>query len=183
MGKISIREKLIRDTVTVNRAPLLTLWMSLVALRQGFSRCDSLRAGRAISGMLAEAKGKRLGIFIDKQAATDRQAKPARGYIEIAGFRVPAERIDKISVDKVRQYLERSFKNDLDRTVDKLTSLCNAYHPAKIGERAFALYETFRPDIDEGQAGWGQRGILYFQMIDRLRSQARSEAKSHKEHR
>lgn len=44
--------------VQINRAPVLTLWVAVVAERQGFSREAGLTFGKAISGMLAQSKGR-----------------------------------------------------------------------------------------------------------------------------
>ena len=42
----------------INRAPVLTLWVAVVAERQGFSKEAGLTFGKAISGMLAQSKGR-----------------------------------------------------------------------------------------------------------------------------
>ena len=44
--------------VQINRAPVLTLWVAVVAKRQGFSKEAGLTFGKAISGMLAQSKGR-----------------------------------------------------------------------------------------------------------------------------
>ena len=44
--------------VEINRAPVLTLWVAVVAERQGFSEEAGLTFGKAISGMLAHSKGR-----------------------------------------------------------------------------------------------------------------------------
>jgi len=55
-----------RRTVTINRAPVLTLWAAVVAERLGFRRDEALTFGRAVAGLNAYAKGKSLGIFKPK---------------------------------------------------------------------------------------------------------------------
>lgn len=44
--------------VNINRAPVLTLWVAVVAERQGFSKEAGVTFGRAISSMLAQSKGR-----------------------------------------------------------------------------------------------------------------------------
>ena len=44
--------------VSINRAPVLTLWVAVVAERQGFSKEAGMTFGKAISGMLAQSKGR-----------------------------------------------------------------------------------------------------------------------------
>jgi hypothetical protein len=50
-------------SVTINRAPVLTLWAAVVAERLGLDQEEALTVGRAQSGPTAHAKGMRLGIF------------------------------------------------------------------------------------------------------------------------
>jgi hypothetical protein len=47
----------------INRAPVLTLWAAIVAERLGFDHDEALTLGRAVAGLNAQSKGKRLGIF------------------------------------------------------------------------------------------------------------------------
>ena len=54
--KASISDK--DQPVQINRAPVLTLWVAVVAERQGFSKEAGLTFGKAISGMLAQSKGR-----------------------------------------------------------------------------------------------------------------------------
>ena len=50
-------------SVSVNRAPVLTLWAAVVARRLGYSGDEALSLGRAVAGLNAYSKGRRLGIF------------------------------------------------------------------------------------------------------------------------
>ena len=50
-------------TISINRAPVLTLWAAVVAERLGFEWEEALRLGRAVAGLNAYAKGVRLGLF------------------------------------------------------------------------------------------------------------------------
>ena len=54
------------DTITINRAPVLTLWAAVVAERLGFDRATSLTLGQAVAGKSAYAKGVSLGIIEPK---------------------------------------------------------------------------------------------------------------------
>src|SRR5450755_2264230 len=51
------------DAITINRAPVLTLWAAIVAERLGFSHDEALTLGRAVAGLNAYSKGRALGIF------------------------------------------------------------------------------------------------------------------------
>ncbi|MBM3483736.1 MAG: hypothetical protein FJX66_10595 [Alphaproteobacteria bacterium] len=50
-------------TITINRAPVLTLWAAVVAERLGFEWHEALTLGRAVAGLTAHSKGERLGLF------------------------------------------------------------------------------------------------------------------------
>jgi hypothetical protein len=52
-------------TISINRAPVLTLWSAVVAQRLGFAADDALTLGKAVAGVNAQAKGRRLGSFFD----------------------------------------------------------------------------------------------------------------------
>ena len=45
------------DTVTINRASVLTLWAAVVAERLGFERDEALTLGKAVAGLTAQSKG------------------------------------------------------------------------------------------------------------------------------
>ena len=52
-------------TISINRAPVLTLWAAVVAQRLGFDEDEALTLGKAVAGLNAQAKGHRLGSFFD----------------------------------------------------------------------------------------------------------------------
>jgi hypothetical protein len=49
--------------ITINRAPVLTIWAAVVARRLGFDQDEALTLGKAVAALNAQAKGRRLGIF------------------------------------------------------------------------------------------------------------------------
>jgi hypothetical protein len=46
--------------------------------------------------------------------------------------------------------------------------LAASYAPKELGEKAFALYEKFRPEIPDGVKGWGAKGDLDLGVIEGL---------------
>jgi hypothetical protein len=56
------------DTISINRAPVLTLWAAVVAERLGFEHDEALTLGKAVPGLTAQSKGQRLGIFTPSPA-------------------------------------------------------------------------------------------------------------------
>ena len=48
--------------IEIDRAPVLCLWTAVVAQRLGFKQDEALSLGRVVTGLTAQAKGRRLGI-------------------------------------------------------------------------------------------------------------------------
>jgi hypothetical protein len=63
--------------IQVNRAPVLTLWATVVAERLGHPPETALTLGRAVAGSSARIKAKRLGITDEAQEAEERNAQAA----------------------------------------------------------------------------------------------------------
>ena len=64
-------------TITINRAPVLTLWAAVVAERLGYSRDEALTLGRAVAGMNAQSKAVHLGCASRlRRARRRRSASP-----------------------------------------------------------------------------------------------------------
>ena len=65
-------------TISINRAPVLTLWAAVVAERLGFDRDAALTLGRAVAGLNAYAKGVSLGLFEPSSKAVDEHFEKAK---------------------------------------------------------------------------------------------------------
>src|ERR1035441_6934377 len=79
--------------ILINRAPVLTLWASVVAERLGFDQDEALSLGKAVAGLTAQSKGRRLGIYkpIPKEIKKARaQKRGEEFFVEICGRQVPA---------------------------------------------------------------------------------------------
>src|SRR5450755_1711065 len=65
------------DAISINRAPVLTLWAAIVAERLGFTHDEALTLGRAVAGLNAYSKGRALWIFKPppKDVRAKREAK------------------------------------------------------------------------------------------------------------
>ena len=76
----------------INRAPVLTLWAAVVAERLGYNKKEALTLGKAVAGLNAQSKGRRLGIYEEKKDEDkEKEAKPGKlEFIEILGRGVPA---------------------------------------------------------------------------------------------
>src|SRR5436309_10569685 len=82
-----------RTTLSINRAPVLTLWAAVVAERLGFDRDEALTLGRAVAGLNAQSKGRRIGVFKpheDKPKKAREKGHGERFLVEVCGRDVPA---------------------------------------------------------------------------------------------
>jgi hypothetical protein len=87
-------------TIRVNRAPVLTLWATIVAERLGFDRDAALTLGRAVAGSSAQMKGRALGIYEPSEEPSSKGTEEGRERIKpdetfgvrLLGRTVPATR-------------------------------------------------------------------------------------------
>jgi hypothetical protein len=168
-------------TITINRAPVLTLWAAVVAERLGFARGEALSLGRAVAGLNAQSKGRRLGVFKPHEqkpkAARDR-GDGERFHVEVCGRDVPAvvtaDGLRAVASGKpvdpagVEQYLDDKLGDSLKGVRAAMTKLAKSHTPAELAVQAYPLYERFRPAVAEGKSGWGAKGRLDIQLIGRL---------------
>jgi hypothetical protein len=170
-----------KDTILINRAPVLTLWATVVAERVGFSPDEALSLGKAVAGLNAQTKGRALGIFETKPEALRQAKQRKRGeefWVELCGRPVPAKNTKQgvravsgekpIEPEGVARYLGQKFGDDLDSAKEAMEALAKACGPDDLAERAFALYERFRPEIPGGKKGWGVKGTLDLGLIRSL---------------
>jgi hypothetical protein len=171
-------------TISINRAPVLTLWAAIVAQRLGFNEEEALTLGKAVAGLNAQAKGRRLGIFKPHEEKPKTARKNERGerfLIEVCGRPVPATNTDDgiravrgskpIDPDSVQTYLEDKFGENLAAARKAMKNLARAYKPKELTEEAYSLYERFRPPIPAGKQGWGAEGDLDLGLIEGLASE------------
>lgn len=168
-------------TISINRAPVLTLWAAIVAQRLGFDEDEALTLGRAVAGLNAQAKGRRLGILKpheEKPKKARQKELGERFLIEVCGRAVPATNTDDgiravrggkaLDPDSVRRYLKDKFGDDLRAVRSAMRTLARTYKPGELAHAAYPLYERFRPDIPAGKKGWGARGDLDLVLVGRL---------------
>lgn len=175
------------DIVSINRAPVLTLWAAVAAEQLGHNRDTALTFGKAVAGLNAQSKGRMLGIYGPPKAAEHRGPPKKVGlgeefWVEICGRGVPAKNTEDgiravvkdkpIAPEKVQQYLESKFAESLPAVRKAMETLASAYGPEGIGEAAYGLYEQFRPKIAPGKRGWGQKGQLSLALIRALAERA-----------
>jgi len=161
--------------ILVNRAPVLTLWASIVAERLGYPRATALTLGKAVAGLNAQSKGRRLGIYeapppTPPARKPRKPAAPTGESVLLLGRTVPVVRTGEglratvkgnpEHAASVERYLAQKFGAALPEVEAAMRELAAAWPPKRLEETGFALYERFRPEIPEGVKGWGAKGRL-----------------------
>ena len=172
-------------TLRINRAPVLTLWASVVAEQLGLPHDTALTAGQAVAGMTAYAKGVRLGIYAQP---IDSGTKPALTkpegstgtikefmllgrIVHIADTKDGPRAINKGEIAKpqaVEKYLRSKFGDQLDAVLGAMVALARSLPPKELNANAFHLYEQFRPEVPPDEKGWGAKGVLDLNRIAAL---------------
>lgn len=172
--------------VKVNRAPVLTLWAAVVAERIGHDREAALTLGRAVAGLNAQSKGRRLGVYHEPSEREERPRR-RRSTVELLGHKIPVTRsrgtlraldADDRAADPaaVERYLESKLGDALPAVRDAMEALAAAMPEAELVDRAYELYEAFRPKIPSGERGWGARGTLDLGRLRKLAEDALATA-------
>ena len=172
------------DAITINRAPVLTLWAAIVAERLGFTHDEALTLGRAVAGLNAYSKGKALGIFkpTPKDVRAKRESKGKEVLrVELLHRAVPVvqtpEGLRALSKEQpivaasVETYLSSKFKDALGPVSAAMAELADSRDPEKLAAGAYGLYEQFRPGVPAGESGWGAAGMLSLAKIRKLAKQ------------
>jgi len=177
-------------TVSINRAPVLTLWAAVVAERLGFDEDASLTLGRAVAALNAQSKGRRLGLFKPKEKKEEKprpQAPVETRRVEVCGRAVLVRKTKQgiravlggrlIRPDTVRKYLAGAFGEHLGAVRSALRKLAGSYEPSELERAAYPLYEQFRPVVPSDVRGWGAKGELDLGLLRRLAGRRRVRAR------
>jgi hypothetical protein len=183
------------SVVLVNRAPVLALWAAVVAERLGFKRDEALSLAKAVTGLNAQAKGQRLGIYTKREEREERWEEGRRraeerrrkteerlggklDAVEMMGREIPVVRTHEgiralakdavVAPESVERYLESKFGEQLPGVRAAMEELARSQKPEVLAARAFALYAQFRPQIPDGVKGWGAKGKLDLGRIRQL---------------
>jgi hypothetical protein len=180
--------KLGRRTITINRAPVLTLWASVVARRLGFARDEALTLGRAVAALNAIAKDAPPSLLKPSRKTIKERRRGLKSgkrlQVELLDRAVPVVRTRQglralsrdrpIAPDGVEQYLEIKFGDALKLVRNAMKRLARSMSAPEIAAQADELYEKFRPRVARGVPGWAAEGKLDVGRIERLEHPARA---------
>jgi hypothetical protein len=155
------------DEVTVNRAPVLTLWAAVVGARLGLSWDTALSVARVLCGRFARSKGRALGLVSALEppassggvASVSLMGETFRVADTFSGPRA-LDAGDTVSSAAVAKYLERAFGKALGAVRKAMEELAVAVPLEKLNASAFSLYCRFRPAVAAGVSGWASKGTL-----------------------
>lgn len=88
--------------------------------------------------------------------------------------RLPVNCLEFLSRPAVAHFTTLYFTSDLAlsgimRRWNVVQGLAESYsNPEELAKEAYDLYADFRPQIQTGQSGWGQKGLLDLQHIREL---------------
>ena len=169
--------------IKINRAPVLTLWATVVAERLGFDEESALTLGKAMAGYTAQSKGRWLGIYEEKEKdeSEPRPPGPDLVFVNLMGRSLPAiktpaglravEKGRPAEPESVRRYLMSKFGAHLGDVTKAMRTLAASYPADRLEMEAYGLYERFRPKVEKGKRGWGAEGVLD---LDQVLALARS---------
>lgn len=175
----------------INRAPFLTLWAAVVAEHVGFDEDEALTIGKAVAGLTAQAKGRRLGIFEERPTAELEKVKQLREgmdakEIPFMGRMIPCIRSEEgvraltgtrpVDPRSVQRYLESKFRDHLDIVREQLASLAETFKQDELLRQAMGIYMRLRPNVPKGREGWGKQGLLDTAAIERMTEDRTSQA-------
>ena len=171
-----------RRTITINRAPVLTLWASVVARRLGFRRDEALTLGRAVAGLGIQSRRPAVKLLAPSPKAIKQRRRDMKAgkrvQLDLMQRAVPVVRtpdgLRALANDRpiapaiVEQYLEIKFGDALKLVRDAMKRLARSMSAPEIAAQADELYAKFRPRVGDGEPGWVAEGKLDLNRIERL---------------
>lgn len=165
------------DIVVINRAPVLKLWVVVLAQTLGHSLEEALSYGHWIAGTFARAKAKSLGMVEQADDETDEKERPAKkpkhDTVQIfAHVKIPVEEKNgkRLAIDSSsgrtmtgsEASLKSAFSDRYEDTKEAMQKLASSYASHQdLQKLAYTHYEQFRP----AWTGWGHKSILDLELI------------------
>ena len=178
------------SVVMINRAPVLTLWAAVLA-HLGPAKLpwlSALTVGKAIAAMIAQTRGRALGVLEPSQQGhkrqkTEQEKEHEADDVQVLGIKVHMADVDghtyatisnkPVSASQCDRYIHQHFGANRPRVIAAMKYLTHCLlakgadgEADVMGRYSFTLYEQFRPNVADGQApGWGQKGELDLKKI------------------
>mmetsp|Transcript_85345 Transcript_85345/g.135264 ORF Transcript_85345/g.135264 Transcript_85345/m.135264 type:complete len:216 (-) Transcript_85345:18-665(-) len=159
--------------VSINRAPVLTLWITVCMRQLGHKEELALTAAKAVTALCARAKGRSLGIIPSSPKRTKGSTpKKENDTVRIAGMNIPVakashgglratNRGEPMDPQQVQKYLTSSFKENLQATRSAMEVAARRRSSQVLRSDCLSIYEKFRPEW----RGWGVKGELSLKAV------------------
>jgi hypothetical protein len=145
---------------------------------------EALTLGRGVAGLDAYSKGVSLGLFRPTPKEFQEQRRKMRieetVTIDLLHRAVAAKHTEEglralsgenpIHRESVQKCPEGRFGDALEDVSNALLELAKSLPPSQLAEKAYTLYEKFRPEIPPGKKGWGASGKLDLDLIRKMAS-------------
>jgi len=172
--------------ITVNRAPVLTLFAACVTefLHSHLSWQTCLSAGASIASLCAISKGRSIGAIDppsqDKKTKQDKTSDDDdnEDEEEITVMHFPLHIKNGLVVDRSskpkpgnEKTLESKFGEEEEHEARQVFRDCLQTwkgHEDELNKKAFGMYEKFRPDVAKGQRGWGRKGEMSLEEVEKV---------------
>jgi hypothetical protein len=174
------------ETIIINRSPVLQLWGATVAsfIYPDLSWPTCLSIGNAISSLCAVSKGRSIGLIAptgdtklqDRGTKTRRKLAGGVREVEVMGFQLSLNEDAVIVGGKPKPLKEENLKHKFGDEKQYMTVKWAfkeglqtwSGHEDELSGKAFHMYEQFRPNVANGQKGWGHKGELSIAEITRV---------------
>lgn len=164
------------SVVVINRAPVLQLWASCVArfLHPELSPDECFGAGAVVAALCAVAKGRAIGVVQGEEGKKKKGGANDDGgeVLDVMGFALRLKDGFVLAGKEKKKGGEAALKRKFgDKEFERVKGVFEAGLKAWEGEgeelnkRAFHFYERFRPDVAQGQQGWGRKGELKLEKV------------------
>ena len=166
--------------IIINRAPVLELWGATVAefLFPKLSWPTCLSIGQSIATICAISKGRSIGLI--EPPSPDKKKKKKKDPVEsqlikIMGFPMVIKNEAVIVNGKPKSASEANVKRkfgeeNYDRVRQLFSTNLGSWKGAEkdLDKQAFHMYEEFRPTVAAGDKGWGRKGELNLELVERV---------------
>jgi hypothetical protein len=174
--------------ISINRAPVLTLWATVVAERLGYKHAEALTLAKALTGSTAQAHGRALGIYTPKEKKDEKKKPKESKPLEVFSQQFLAKKIPMVRTpeglravsngrpidpESVERYLASKFGDALPEAREAMHELAHSVPPKELGASAYRLYGKFAPKVAAGAQGWGAKGELDLDLIRSLVGKAK----------
>ncbi|MBI5032506.1 MAG: hypothetical protein HZB51_18430 [Chloroflexi bacterium] len=171
------------NKIKINRAPVLTLWATVVAERLGYKHAEALTLAKALTGTTAQAHAQKLGIHAPSEKKAEKKKAKESKPVKIISQQFLAKKIgvvktkegvravsngQPIKPESVERYLISKFGDALPEARDAMQKLARSLPPKDLAANAYKLYGKFTPQVPSGAKGWGAKGELDLDVIRAL---------------